>query len=150
MINRFTGIGNLTQDPQSKNISNGNFVVTFSIAINDKDTVTYIDAEVWGKKAEYCLPKLKKGKPVFIDGKLRYNSWKTRDNQSRSRVYCLVDNIRTLNYEINSEPGNQQDDQRGDRRSSQQKPVGNAPKKKEETFIEEDEELYSSMNDIPF
>ena len=51
MINRFTGIGNLTQDPQSKSISNGNFVVTFSIAINDKDTVTYIDAEVWGKKA---------------------------------------------------------------------------------------------------
>lgn len=142
MINRFTGIGNLTQEPQSKNISNGNFVVTFSIAINDKDTVTYIDAEVWGKKAEYCLPKLKKGKPVFIDGKLRYNSWKTRDNQSRSRIYCLVDNIRILNYEINSEPNTQA--------KAQPKPTSNTPQKKEETFIEEDEELYSSMNDIPF
>lgn len=142
MINRFTGIGNLTQEPQSKNISNGNFVVTFSIAINDKDTVTYIDAEVWGKKAEYCLPKLKKGKPVFIDGKLRYNSWKTRDNQSRSRVYCLVDNIRILNYEINSEPNTQA--------KAQPKPTSNTSQKKEETFIEEDEELYSSMNDIPF
>ena len=52
MINRFTGIGNLTQDPQSKNIANGNFVVTFSIAINDKDTVTYIDAEVWELKKQ--------------------------------------------------------------------------------------------------
>ncbi|MBP01500.1 MAG: hypothetical protein CMM25_01625 [Rhodospirillaceae bacterium] len=142
MINRFTGIGNLTQEPQSKNISNGNFVVTFSIAINDKDTVTYIDAEVWGKKAEYCLPKLKKGKPVFIDGKLRYNSWKTRDNQSRSRVYCLVDNIRILNYEINSEQNTQA--------KAQPKPTSNTSQKKEETFIEEDEELYSSMNDIPF
>ncbi len=142
MINRFTGIGNLTQEPQSKNISNGNFVVTFSIAINDKDTVTYIDAEVWGKKAEYCLPKLKKGKPVFIDGKLRYNSWKTRDNQSRSRVYCLVDNIRILNYEINSEPNTQA--------KAQPKPTSNTSQKKEETFIEEDEDLYSSMNDIPF
>ena len=138
MINRFTGIGNLTQDPQSKNIANGNFVVTFSIAINDKDTVTYIDAEVWGKKAEYSLPKLKKGKPVFIDGKLRCNSWKTRDNQTRSRLYCLVDNIRVLNYEI----------------GSQTEPVVKVKKdskqKKEETFIEEDEDLYSSMEDIPF
>ena len=138
MINRFTGIGNLTQDPQSKNISNGNFVVTFSIAINDKDTVTYIDAEVWGKKAEYCLPKLKKGKPVFIDGKLRYNSWKTRDNQSRSRIYCLVDNIRALNYEINSDP------------NTKEKPTNISVRKKEETFIEEDEDLYSSMDDVPF
>jgi len=138
MINRFTGIGNLTQDPQSKNIANGNFVVTFSIAINDKDTVTYIDAEVWGKKAEYSLPKLKKGKPVFIDGKLRYNSWKTRDNQTRSRIYCLVDNIRVLNYEI------------GPQTEPVVKVKKDSKQKKEETFIEEDEDLYSSMEDIPF
>ena len=136
MINRFTGIGNLTQDPQSKNIANGNFVITFSIAINDKDNVTYIDAEVWGKKAEYSLPKLKKGKPVFIDGKLRYNSWKTRDNQTRSRLYCLVDNIRVLNYEIGDQP--------------KSNTVSKPKQKKEETFIEEDEDLYSSMEDVPF
>lgn len=137
MINRFTGIGNLTQAPQSKTIPNGNFVVTFSIAMNDKDHVTYLDAEVWGKKAEYCLPKLEKGKPVFIDGKLRYNSWKTKDNQSRSRLYCLVDNLRILNYDIKNEE------------NPQDKEI-KTTNKKEESFIEEDEDLYASMEDVPF
>ena len=137
MINRFTGISNLTQDPQSKNIANGNFVVTFSIAINDKDTVTYIDAEVWGKKSRILTTQTKR-QTCFYRWKIKIQFLKTRDNQTRSRIYCLVDNIRVLNYEI----------------GPQTEPVAKLKKdskpKKEETFIEEDEDLYSSMEDIPF
>lgn len=133
-MNRYTGMGNLTKDAVAKRVKNDMLVANFTLAINEMDTVTYIDAEVWGKKAEYCLPQLKKGKPVLIDGKLRYNSWKTKDNQTRTRLYCLVDYLKLLKYELNEKTQN------------------NSPSKNssEPVFIEDDAEDYAKMEDVPF
>lgn len=137
-MNRYSGMGNLTKDAVGKRVKGDMLVVNFTIAINDMDTVTYIDAEVWGKKAEYCLPQLKKGKPVLIDGKMRYNSWKTKDNQTRSRLYCLVDYIKLLKYDL--------------RDNTETKPNKlEAEKPKDDSvFIEDDAEDYAQMEDIPF
>jgi single-strand DNA-binding protein len=137
-MNRYSGMGNLTKDAVGKRVKGDMLVVNFTIAINDMDTVTYIDAEVWGKKAEYCLPQLKKGKPVLIDGKMRYNSWKTKDNQTRSRLYCLVDYLKLLKYDL--------------RNDSETKPnkVESEKPKDDAVFIEDDAEDYAQMEDIPF
>jgi len=137
-MNRYSGMGNLTKDAVAKRVKGDNLVVNFTIAINDMDTVTYIDAEVWGKKAEYCLPQLKKGKPVLIDGKMRYNSWKTKDNQTRSRLYCLVDYIKLLKYDL------------GDKKPEQKKVVPVESDSDSNVFIEDDAEDYARMDDIPF
>lgn len=137
-MNRYSGMGNLTKDAVAKRVKGDNLVVNFTIAINDMDTVTYIDAEVWGKKAEYCLPQLKKGKPVLIDGKMRYNSWKTKDNQTRSRLYCLVDYIKLLKYDL------------GDKNPEQKKVVPVGSDSDSNVFIEDDAEDYARMDDIPF
>lgn len=137
-MNRYSGMGNLTKDAAGKRVKGDMLVVNFTIAINDMDTVTYIDAEVWGKKAEYCLPQLKKGKPVLIDGKMRYNSWKTKDNQTRSRLYCLVDYLKLLKYDLGND--------------SETKPnkVESEKPKDDAVFIEDDTEDYAQMEDIPF
>ena len=138
-MNRYTGMGNLTKDAVAKRVKNDMLVANFTVAINEMDTVTYIDAEVWGKKAEYCLPQLKKGKPVLIDGKLRYNSWMTKDNQTRTRLYCLVDYLKLLKYELNK---NQSDEKVQENTSASN--LG------EPVFIEDDAEDYAKMDDIPF
>jgi single-strand DNA-binding protein len=137
-MNRYSGMGNLTKDAVGKRVKGDMLVVNFTIAINDMDTVAYIDAEVWGKKAEYCLPQLKKGKPVLIDGKMRYNSWKTKDNQTRSRLYCLVDYLKLLKYDLGND--------------SETKPnkVESEKPKDDAVFIEDDTEDYAQMEDIPF
>ena len=137
-MNRYSGMGNLTKDAVAKRVKGDNLVVNFTIAINDMDTVTYIDAEVWGKKAEYCLPQLTKGKPVLIDGKMRYNSWKTKDNQTRSRLYCLVDYIKLLKYDLRE----------NDLEQKKAAPVEGKPDSS--VFIEDDAEDYARMDDIPF
>jgi single-strand DNA-binding protein len=137
-MNRYSGMGNLTKDAVGKRVKGDMLVVNFTIAINDMDTVTYIDAEVWGKKAEYCLPQLKKGKPVLIDGKMRYNSWKTKDNQTRSRLYCLVDYIKLLKYDLK------------DNTETKPNKVGTEKPKDDSVFIEDDAEDYAQMEDIPF
>lgn len=137
-MNRYSGMGNLTKDAVGKRVKGDMLVINFTIAINDMDTVTYIDAEVWGKKAEYCLPQLKKGKPVLIDGKMRYNSWKTKDNQTRSRLYCLVDYIKLLKYDLK------------DNTETKPNKVEVGKPKDESVFIEDDAEDYAQMEDIPF
>lgn len=137
-MNRYSGMGNLTKDAVGKRVKGDMLVINFTIAINDMDTVTYIDAEVWGKKAEYCLPQLKKGKPVLIDGKMRYNSWKTKDNQTRSRLYCLVDYIKLLKYDLK------------DNTETKPNKVEVGKPKDESVFIEDDAEDYAQMGDIPF
>ena len=50
-MNRYTGMGNLTKDAVAKRVKNDMLVANFTVAINEMDTVTYIDAEVWGKKS---------------------------------------------------------------------------------------------------
>ena len=137
-MNRYSGMGNLTKDAVGKRVKGDMLVVNFTIAINDMDTVTYIDAEVWGKKAEYCLPQLKKGKPVLIDGKMRYNSWKTKDNQTRSRLYCLVDYIKLLKYDLK------------DNTETKPNKVEAEKPKDDSVFIEDDAEDYAQIVDIPF
>jgi single-strand DNA-binding protein len=137
-MNRYSGMGNLTKDAVGKRVKGDMLVVNFTIAINDMDTVTYIDAEVWGKKAEYCLPQLKKGKPVLIDGKMRYNSWKAKDNQARSRLYCLVDYIKLLKYDLK------------DNTETKPNKVEAEKPKDDSVFIEDDAEDYAQMEDIPF
>ena len=137
-MNRYTGMGNLTKDAVAKKVKNDMLVVNFTLAVNEMDTVTYIDAEVWGKKAEYCFPQLKKGKPVLIDGKMRYNSWKTKDNQTRSRLYCLVDYIKLLKYEL------------ADNTQAKPSTLKVEKPKDESVFIQDDAEYYAQMEDIPF
>ena len=137
-MNRYTGMGNLTKYAVAKRVKNDMLVVNFTIAVNEMDTVTYIDAEVWGKKAEFCLPQLKKGKPVLIDGKMRYNSWKTKDNQTRSRLYCLVDYLKLLKYDLS------------DGKKPEPKTENIASPKEDPVFIEDDAEDYAKMEDIPF
>ena len=89
-VNKFIALGNLTKDPEI--IERGNSkVCNFSIAINEvsgnkKETV-YIDVECWGAVAENSSNFLKKGSLVFVDGKLKFNSWGEGGNK-RNKISC--------------------------------------------------------------
>ncbi|MEW6104017.1 MAG: single-stranded DNA-binding protein [bacterium] len=87
-------MGNLTRDPELKYIPSGTAVTSFTVAVNRKytlqgeakDETSFIPVVVWGKQAENCNQYLKKGSPVFVDGRLRQRSWETSDGQKRSTV----------------------------------------------------------------
>ncbi len=93
-LNKVMLIGNLTRDPEVKYTPKGNAVCDLGLALNDsykaqdgtiKETVTFIDVEVWGRTAENCKQYLTKGRPVFIEGNLKLDQWE-QDGQKRSKL----------------------------------------------------------------
>lgn len=134
MLNKFLGIGNLTKDPEIKKFDNGKCVGAFSIAINlnknDKSPL-YIDIQVWDRIAENCQKYLKKGRKVFIEGKLNLNSWTSKNGEKKNKIFCKADVVTFLNSENKQEQGKQEQDKTEDINQD---------------FTEEDEELAN----IPF
>jgi len=93
-LNKVMLIGNLTRDPEVKYTPKGTAVCDLGLAINDsfkaqdgtiKETVTFVDVEVWGRTAENCKQYLSKGRPVFIEGQLRLDQWE-QEGQKRSKM----------------------------------------------------------------
>ena len=75
------------------------------MAINDsykaqdgtiKETVTYVDVEVWGRQAETCKQYLTKGRPVFVEGQLRLDQWETPQGEKKSQLKVRADRVQFL------------------------------------------------------
>lgn len=103
-LNKVLLMGNLTRDPEVKYTPKGTAVGDLAMAINDsykaqdgtiKETVTYVDVEVWGRQAETCKQYLTKGRPVFVEGQLRLDQWE-QDGQKRSKLKVRADRVQFL------------------------------------------------------
>ena len=103
-LNKVLLIGNLTRDPEVKYTPKGTAVCDLGLAINDsykaqdgtiKETVTYVDIEVWGRQAETCKQYLTKGRPVFVEGQLRLDQWE-QEGQKRSKLKVRADRVQFL------------------------------------------------------
>ena len=97
-LNKVLLIGNVTRDPELRYIQSGTAVLDLGIAVNRRvkgsdgqwtDEAAFIDVTVWGKQAENCAEYLSKGRPVFVEGHLKFDQWedkKTGDKRSKLRV----------------------------------------------------------------
>ncbi len=94
--NKVILIGNLTRDPEMKFLPNGSAVTNFGLAMNErytdrktgeqKESACFVEVETWGRQAEIANEYLTKGRPVFIEGSLKFDSWETEDGSKRSRL----------------------------------------------------------------
>ena len=104
-LNRVMLIGNLTRDPELRYIPSGQAVATFTVAVNrnymantgeKKEEVSFIRVVVWAKRAEVCHEYLKKGSPVFVEGRLQSRSWDAPDGTKRSTIEVIAQNVQFL------------------------------------------------------
>ena len=104
-LNRVLLMGNLTRDPELRYIPSGQPVTTFSIAVNrtylstsgeKKEDVNFLRVVVWGKRAEVCHQYLKKGSPVFVEGRLQSRNWEAQDGTKRNTVEVVAQNVQFL------------------------------------------------------
>src|SRR5271170_4474902 len=104
-LNKVLLMGNLTRDPEVKYTPKGTAVCDLGIAINDsykaqdgtiKETVTYVDIEVWGRTAENCKQYLSKGRPVFVEGQLRLDQWESPQGEKNSKMKVRADRVQFL------------------------------------------------------
>ncbi len=115
--NRVIMIGNLTRDPELKQLPSGQSVCRLSVASNrqfkNKQTgapiqeVCFIDVDVWGPQAETSKQYLQKGRPVLIEGRLKFDTWKDNDGQTRSKHSIVAERVVFLgsgqSAEVNSD-----------------------------------------------
>ncbi|MFA5133465.1 MAG: single-stranded DNA-binding protein [Patescibacteria group bacterium] len=101
-LNRAMLIGNLTRDPEVRKTPSGQSVANFSIATNrvwngndgQKQTaVDYHNIVAWGKLADICSQYLRKGKKVYVEGRLQTRDWEGQDGVKRSRTEIVLENM---------------------------------------------------------
>ena len=98
-LNKVFLIGNLTKDVELRYIPSGEACATLSLAVNEKygekDSVLFMDCVAWKKTAENCAEYLKKGSPVFVEGKLKTRSW-DKDGVKHYKTEVVVFNVQFL------------------------------------------------------
>ena len=97
--------GNLTADPDLRNLPSGTSVCKLRVACNTRrkdgsgewvDKPNYFDVTVWGAQGENCARYLAKGRPVAIDGRLEWREWETSEGGKRQAVEIVANNIQFL------------------------------------------------------
>ena len=115
-INRVVITGNLTRDPELRSTGGGTSVCSLRIACNGRrrngegvweDAPNFFDVSVWGAQGENCHKFLSKGRPVAIDGRLRWREWADKDTgQKRSAVDIIADTVQFLGGRDDAGNGN--------------------------------------------
>lgn len=101
-LNRATLLGNLTRDPELRQIPSGQQVCTFGLATNrswtdangqKQEASEFHNVVAWGKLAEICGQYLIKGKKVYIEGRLQTREWEGQDGIKRYRTEIVTENM---------------------------------------------------------
>src|SRR6266436_8799873 len=151
-LNRVLLIGNLTRDPETRYTPKGTAVTDIGLAVNrawkddsgeKKEEVTFVDVTAFGRTAEVIQEYLKKGRPVFIEGRLQLDSWDDKQTgQKRSRLRVIAENLQMLGSRADSESGSSPADT--------QKPGAPASPPPPQRQIPKDPDLDAEPDDIPF
>lgn len=127
--NKVILIGRLTRKPEMRHTASGTAIVNMCVAVNrrlgkdDKQEVTYIDVNAWGKTAEFCERYFDKGAAILVEGRLTQEKWTDKQGQNRSALKVTAETVAFAESKNNSdnrngggnrgEYGNQQGNYRG-------------------------------------
>ena len=101
-LNKAMIIGNLTRDPEVRNIPSGDTVASFAVATNliwtdqtgqRQEKVEFHNVVTWRRLAEICGQYLRKGSKVYIEGRLQTRDWVGQDGVKRYRTEIIADNM---------------------------------------------------------
>ena len=101
--NNVTLIGNITRDPELRYTNSGQSRVTFGLAVNRRwqnrqtneweEATSFFDVVCWGDLGENISDSLTKGSRVIVTGRLEQRSWETDNNEKRSKVEVIADEV---------------------------------------------------------
>lgn len=105
-LNKVMLIGNLTRDPEVRYTPKGSAVTDIGMAINRNYTLddgerreetTFVDVTFWGRQAEVIGEYMKKGRPMYVEGRLQLDQWEDKSSgQQRSRLKVIGENFQFL------------------------------------------------------
>jgi len=105
-LNKVMIIGNVTRDPEIKYTPKGSAVTDLGIAVNrvytpeggeKREETTFVDVTLWGRQAEIAGEYCKKGRSIYIEGRLQLDSWEDKaTGQKRSKLRVVGENFQLL------------------------------------------------------
>jgi single-strand DNA-binding protein len=105
-FNKVILAGNLTRDPELRYTPKGTAIARIGLAINrnwttetgeKKEEVTFVDVDAFGKTAEIIGQYFKKGRPILMEGRLRYETWEDKQtNQKRSKLGVVMESFQFM------------------------------------------------------
>jgi single-strand DNA-binding protein len=113
-FNQVILLGNLTRDVELRHTPGNQAVANIGLAINRqyqtregerREEVTFVDCEAWGRQAEVMAQYLAKGRPVFIQGRLKLDTWQDQQGQNRSKLKVVVENFQFVGGRDGAEGG---------------------------------------------
>lgn len=105
-FNKVILVGNLTRDPELRYTPKGTAIARIGIAVNrtwtsetgeKKEETTFVDVDAFGKQAEVLAQYLRKGRPLLVEGRLRYDTWDDKQTgQKRSKLSVVLESFSFL------------------------------------------------------
>jgi single-strand DNA-binding protein len=104
-VNKVVLIGHLTRDPQSKQLPSQTMVTEFGMAMNrkfkgaggeEREEVCFVDCSVFGRAAEVIQKYCTKGKALYVEGRLKLDSWEDKQGGKRSKLSVVVENFQFI------------------------------------------------------
>lgn len=105
--NKVLLLGNLTRDPEVRATPSGQNVTALGVATNrqytvggqggeKREEVTFIDVDFWGRPGELIAQYLRKGDPIFIEGRLHFRQWDDKEGNKRSKLSVTGENFQFI------------------------------------------------------
>ena len=100
--NKVLLMGNLTRDIEMRYTSGNQAVANIGLAVNrryktkegeNREETTFVDCEAWGRTAEVMNEYLAKGRPVFIEGRLKLDQWQDKEGNNRTKLRVVVESF---------------------------------------------------------
>lgn len=105
-FNKVYLIGNLTRDPELRVTPKGTAICQFGLAVNRQfktesgavqDETTFVDIEAWGRQGETISKYCTKGRPLFVEGRLKFDQWEDKNSgQKRSKLKVVLEGFQFL------------------------------------------------------
>lgn len=104
-VNKAIVLGNLGRDPELRHTGSGKAVATLRIATNEQwndqsgerqERTEWHSVVVWGRQAETCNQYLKKGRTVYIEGRLQTRKWQDKEGQDRYTTEIVADRVQFI------------------------------------------------------
>jgi single-strand DNA-binding protein len=164
-LNKVFLIGRLTRDPEARSLKSGSSLVTFGLAVNRTyyrgggeggsrgeggekvEETCFIDVEAWGRTGDTIARYTKKGRQLFVEGRLRFDSWE-KDGQRRSKLVVVCENFQFLDAAGSN--GGRMSDDAGGREPVSSRASSSSSGGGSETTPQDDYPDAAGADDIPF
>jgi single-strand DNA-binding protein len=150
-FNKVILLGNLTRDPEVRYTPKGSAVCDLGVAVNrvyttdsgeKREEATFVDVTFWGRTAEVAGEYLKKGRPIFIEGRLQLDSWEDKQSgQKRSKLKVIGETMQLLGGRAVAGAGAAGDESEEDRQSRSSGKASSPPPKSSAPAEPDDDEI---------